>query len=66
MSAGSYSVKAVLGAVDKNFTSSFQKARESISGINKAVSGIGFGIMTGVGMAAFNTVAGAAITARSE
>lgn len=60
MSAGSYSVKAVLGAVDKNFTSSFQKARESISGINKAVSGIGFGIMTGAGMAAFNTVASAA------
>ena len=60
MSATSYSVKAVLSAVDKNFSSTFSKAEKTVSNIDKAISGMTFGAMAGVGMAAFNTVSNAA------
>ena len=60
MAASSYSVKAVLSAVDQNFTSTFKKAEKTVTGIDRAIGGMAFGAMAGIGMAAFNTVASAA------
>lgn len=53
----SYSVKAVLSAVDKGFSSTMEKAERSCSSLaSKAKSGLGFGIMAGIGQAAFSKV----------
>lgn len=59
--AESYSVTAVLSAVDKNFSSVFgsaQGAADSLAG--KLKSGLGFGVLTGIGMKAFSTLTSAA------
>lgn len=55
--AESYSVTAVLSAVDKNFSSVFgsaQGAADSLAG--KIKSGLGFGALMGIGMKAVNAV----------
>lgn len=56
---GDYSVKAVLSAVDRGFTSTLNNAGRSIDTLSgKISSGLGFGILTGIGQKAFDTIAG--------
>ncbi len=53
----SYSVKAVLSAKDTNFTSSFKNASSLLGNFkNTVTSGLGFGILTGIGQKAFETI----------
>lgn len=57
--ADSYSVTAVLSATDKNFSSVFgsaQNAADSLAG--KLKSGLGFGVLVGIGQKAFSTLTG--------
>lgn len=55
--AESMSVRAVLSAVDHGFTSTMNSARKTLGSLGSTVkSGIGFGILTGAGMAAFNAI----------
>ena len=52
-----YTVKAVLSAVDKNFTSTFAKAEHVCDGLaSKVKSGLGFGVLSGIGQQAFNSI----------
>lgn len=65
--AESYSVTAVLSAVDKNFSSVFgsaQGAADSLAG--KLKSGLGFGVLVGIGQKAFSAVTSAAQGFTSE
>lgn len=58
---GDYSVKAVLSAVDRGFTSTLNNAGHSIDTLSgKISSGLGFGVLTGIGQKAFDTIAGGA------
>ena len=58
---GDYSVKAVLSAVDRGFTFTLNNAGRSIDTLSgKISSGLGFGILTGIGQKAFDTIAGGA------
>lgn len=58
---GDYSVKAVLSAIDRGFTSTLNNAGRSIDTLSgKISSGLGFGILTGIGQKAFDTIAGGA------
>lgn len=53
----SYTVKAILSAVDKGFTSTMQKAEQTCSSLsNKVKSGLGFGVLTGIGSQAFSSL----------
>lgn len=53
--AETYSVRAVLSAYDKGFTSAMKAAGRSTDSLgSKVKSGLGFGILTGVGQQAFN------------
>lgn len=55
--AESYSVRARLSAQDSGFTSTMKSALGSIKSLGSQVkSGIAFGILTGAGQAAFNTL----------
>lgn len=57
--AESYSVTAILSAQDKNFSSVFgsaQGAADSLAG--KLKSGLGFGVLVGIGQKAFSTLTG--------
>lgn len=54
--AESYSVKATLSALDKGFTSTLKKCSSALGSIDKKVSGFSFGVLSGAGMAAFNTI----------
>lgn len=55
--AESYSVRARLSASDSGFTSTINKARNALSGLGGQVkSGLAFGVLAGVGQAAFNTI----------
>lgn len=55
--AESFSVTAMLTAYDKGFTSGMQKANKSVDTLGaKIKSGIGFGILIGVGQKAFSTI----------
>lgn len=55
--AKSYSVKAILSAADKGFTSTMEKADKVASGLgSKLKSGLGFGILTGIGQQAFSSI----------
>lgn len=59
--ADSMSVRAVLSAVDHGFTSTMNSARKTLGSLGSTVkSGIGFGILTGAGMAAFNAISNGA------
>ncbi len=53
-----YNVKAVLSAYDKGFTSGFKKAQKSVDSLGSKVrSGIGFGVLAGIGAQAMSTIA---------
>ena len=57
--AESYSVTAILSAQDKNFSSVFgsaQGAADNLAG--KLKSGLGFGVLVGIGQKAFSTLTG--------
>lgn len=55
--AESFSVKAILSAQDRGFTSAFKSAMGTVSNLkNTLTSGIGFGIMAGIGQKAFGAV----------
>lgn len=55
--AESYSVKARLSAVDSGFLSTLNKASSSVDSFaSKVKSGIGFGVLTGIGQQAFSTL----------
>lgn len=55
--AESFSVKAILSAQDNGFTSAFKSAMGTVSNLkNTLTSGIGFGIMAGIGQKAFGAV----------
>ena len=59
--AESMSVRAILSAVDHGFTSTMNSARKTLGSLGSTVkSGIGFGILTGAGMAAFNAISNGA------
>ena len=48
--AESFSVKAILSAQDRGFTSAFKSAMSSANSLKSTLtSGIGFGIMAGIG-----------------
>lgn len=56
---GDFSVKAVLSAVDKNFSSTMKGAMGYANNLKSTLtSGIGFGIMMGAGQKAFQTISG--------
>lgn len=55
--AESFSVKAILSAQDRGFTSAFKSAMGTVSNLKSTLtSGIGFGIMAGIGQKAFGAV----------
>ena len=55
--AESYSVKAVLSAVDKGFSAAMKDADSSASSLGSTIkSGLGFGVMVAAGTAAFNSI----------
>lgn len=55
--AESFSVKAIFSAQDKGFTSAFKSAMGTVSNLKSTLtSGIGFGIMAGIGQKAFGAV----------
>lgn len=57
--AESFSVKAILSAKDKNFSSAFKKAINSANQLKETVTGgFGFGIMMGAGQKAFSVISG--------
>ena len=61
--AESFSVKAVLSATDKGFTSTLRNALSSVTGLAKS---IGTGMLQGAGMAAFNALTNGAREMVSE
>lgn len=55
--AESFSVKAILSAQDRGFTSAFKSAMGTVSNLKSTLtSGIGFGLMAGIGQKAFGAV----------
>ena len=53
----SYSVKAVLSAKDAGFSKAMETAQKSAGNLKSVITGgLGFGILTGVGHAAFNSI----------
>ena len=55
--AEAYSVKAVLSAADRGFTSAIKGAGSAVDALgSKLKSGLGFGILTGIGQKAFDSI----------
>lgn len=55
--ADSFSMKAILSAQDRNFSSTFEKAASAAAGIeSKIKSGLGFGVLAGIGSQAFSAI----------
>ena len=53
----SYTVKAILSAVDKGFTSTMKQAERTCQSLSDRVkSGLGFGVLTGIGSQAFSSL----------
>ena len=52
----SYSVKAILSAADKGFTSTLNNCSRTIDKIDSKLDGLSFGVLTGIGQSAFNTL----------
>lgn len=53
----SFSVKAILSATDKGFSSTLKNAMSSVQNLGSTLkSGIGFGILTGIGQQAFSSI----------
>lgn len=52
-----HSIKAILSASDRGFSSAFKSARSSAERLKSTLtSGLGFGIMTGIGQKAFSAI----------
>lgn len=59
--AESFSVKAILSAKDSGFSSTLKSATSTLSSLGSQVkSGLGFGILTGIGQQAFSTLTNSA------
>lgn len=57
--AESFSIRAVLSAADRGFSSAMKNAQSSISNLKSVVTGgLGFGVLAGIGQSAFSAVAG--------
>lgn len=54
--AESYSVKAILSATDKGFSSTLKSCSSTLDKIDSKISGFSFGLLTGAGQAAFNAL----------
>lgn len=54
--ADSYSVKAILSAKDSGFSSTLKSCSSTLDTISNKINGFSFGILTGVGQAAFGTL----------
>lgn len=53
----SYTVKAILSAVDKGFTSTMKQAEQTCQSLSDRVKrGLGFGVLTGIGSQAFSSL----------
>lgn len=52
----SYSVKAILSAVDKGFTSTLNNCTRTIDKIDSKLNGLSFGVFAGIGQSAFNAI----------
>lgn len=62
-----YSVKAILSAEDKNFSSTMSKAASGLDSLTgKLTKGLGFGVLAGIGQQAFSTITSAAGSFISE
>ena len=62
-----YSVKAILSAEDKNFSSTMSKAASGLDSLTgKLTKGLGFGVLAGIGQQAFSTIPSAAGSFISE
>ena len=64
--AESFSVKAILSAKDSGFSSTLKSASNTLSNVDKKISGLAFGFISGVGTAAFNKLTSAASSFVSE
>lgn len=65
--AESFSVKAILSAVDHGFSSTLKSASGALSAMgDKVKSGLGFGILTGIGQQAFTSLTNGAKELVSE
>lgn len=57
--AESFSIRAVLSAADRGFSSAMKNAQSSISNLKSVVTGgLGFGVLAGIGQSAFSAIAG--------
>lgn len=55
--ANSYSVKAILSAQDRGFTSTMKGAQSTLQSLGKTLkTGLGLGVIMGVGQQAFSTL----------
>ena len=55
--AESFSVKAILSAQDKGFSSAMKAASQSVSNLKSTITGgLGFGVLAGIGQSAFNAI----------
>ena len=55
--ADSFSIKAILSAADRGFTSTMKAASGYVDNLKSTLtSGIGFGVMMAAGQATFNTI----------
>ena len=53
----SFSVKAILSATDRGFSSTFKNAISTTDTLTSRIkSGLGFGVLTGIGQQAFSTI----------
>ena len=65
--AESFSVKAILSAKDSGFSSTLKSAAGSLKSLGSEIkSGLGFGILTGIGQQAFSTITASAKELVSE
>ena len=61
LESGDFSVKAILSAVDKNFTSTMKSATGYVDNLKSTLSkGLGFGMLMGAGQAAFSALSSGA------
>lgn len=57
--AESFSIRAILSAADRGFSSAMKNAQSSISNLKSVVTGgLGFGVLAGIGQSAFSAIAG--------
>lgn len=64
--AESFSVKAILSAKDSGFSSTLKGASKTLDSINNKIKGFSFGILTGAGQAAFNTLKNGVVDLKNE